>query len=150
MTTDQDPRPSPDDATRARIEALRQRRAGSAAAEQPAPGPDRKSRARAAPTSKRRKHAAAGARILAGGLSATVALGLMSVMAGAEPGTAAAPSPTSPVPAPEPIVIVVRSSTDPNVTPADTNVAAVPAATSSPAPAVAPTAAPPVASSEAS
>ncbi len=57
-------------AAQARIEALRQRRATS--------GAHRDSEA-ARP---RRRHAAAGARILAAGLSASAALGLMGAMAG--------------------------------------------------------------------
>jgi hypothetical protein len=92
MTTD----PSPGDDRAARLEALRRRQAtrstgpagataravspGTAGATSRAvsPGPQRR---------RRRRHAAAGGRILAGGLSAAVAVGLMGAMAHAATGT---------------------------------------------------------------
>lgn len=90
-------------------------------------------------TTDRRRHAATGGRILAGSLSASVALGLMAVMAGADSGATAAQSPASP--SPEPVVIVVRSGTQ-----------TTRAVTGSPAaaPAVVASSAPPVTSSRAS
>jgi hypothetical protein len=105
----------------ARIEALRQRRAASAA-----PRP-----------SGRRRHAAAGSRILAGGLSAAAALGLMGAMAhatGAATGTST--TATAGVPAAPTVIVIHR--------PAGANSGAVAA------PQITPTTAPPVATSKGS
>ena len=99
MTTDSAAQPPPDAATEARLNALRQRRATSTHGNRPTPAKIR------------RRHPAAGARILAGSLSASAALGLIAMMAGADSGpTVGESSPASP--SPEPVVIVGRSSTD--------------------------------------
>ena len=80
----------------------------------------------------KRAHAAAGGRILAAGLSASAALALVGAMAG--------PTPATPTGAPAaPTVVVVRRTSG---SPAS--------ATAEPAPAVTPTAAPPVTTSQAS
>ena len=118
-------------AAQARIEALRQRRATS--------GAHRDSEA-ARP---RRRHAAAGARILAAGLSASAALGLMGAMAGGLSSDGATDqSPTPAVPAAEPVVTVIRRSAN------GADLARTPAI--APAPAVQPTNAAPVTSSQGS
>lgn len=99
MTTDGAAQPPPDAATEARLDALRQRRATSTHGNRPTPAKTR------------RRHPAAGARILVGSVSASAALGLIAMMAGADSGpTVAESSPASP--SPEPVVVVDRSSTD--------------------------------------
>ena len=99
MTTDPTSRVPSDDAGRqARLEALQRRRTATQATEAPPSGKCR------------RRHAATGARILAGSLSASAALGLMAVMAGA-PASDTGATPNAPAAA-RPVVIVVRSSSD--------------------------------------
>ncbi len=78
----------------------------------------------------KRAHAAAGGRILAAGLSASAALALVGAMAG--------PTPATPTGAPAAPTVVRRTSGSPA------------SATAEPAPAVTPTAAPPVTTSQAS
>ena len=132
MTTDDaQARTGADPAAQARIEALRQRRADS--------GAHRDSEA-ARP---RRRHAAAGARILAAGLSASAALGLMGAMAGGLSSDSATDQPpTSAAPVAEPVVIVIRRSAN------GTDLARTPEV--APAPAVQPTNATPITSSQGS
>lgn len=97
MTTDASNRRS-GGMTEARLAALRERRSAPPEADRPAPGKRR-----------RHRHAATGARIVAGGLSVSTALGLAALMAGADPGATVA---GGPAPAPsDRVVIVVRSST---------------------------------------
>ncbi|HSP03386.1 MAG TPA: hypothetical protein VLR27_07795 [Acidimicrobiales bacterium] len=62
-----------------------------------------------APTGQRhrRRHTATGARIVAGGVSVSVALGLMALMAGVDPDPTVAQGPAAP---PPDRVVVVRSS----------------------------------------
>ncbi len=130
MTTDASTQPPPDAATQARLAALRERQGAAQGANRPAAG-----------ERPRRRHAATGARIFAGSLSASAALGLMALMAGVDPGATVAESP-DPSP-PQPVVIVVRSSTGATLTStASPTVAA--------APLVAASTAPPVTSSQAS
>lgn len=98
MTTDTSTRPPSDTATQARLAALRERRAVALDEGRPATGKRH-----------RRRHAATGARIVAGGLSVSTALGLAALMAGVDPGATVA---GGPAPAPsDRVVIVVRSST---------------------------------------
>ncbi len=123
MTTDHPPGPTgaPGD-QRARVDALRRRRATQTAS------PDGNSPG-GRPKRPRRRHAAAGGRIVAAGLSAGAALGLVAAMSGlpraADPATASD----------QPVVVVRRTSGQ---------------ATGTAAPAVAPTDAPPVTTSQAS
>lgn len=115
------------DDRRERLEQLRQRRAASVASGGGSEGNQQRRRPR-------RAHAAAGGRILAAGLSAGAALALVAAMAGLPPSA----TPANPSDAPAPVVVVRRSSWS-----------AV-SASGGPAPAVAPTRAPPVTTSEAS
>lgn len=105
MTTMTDEaQPSLDDATAARIERLRQRRAASAAsptASAPAHGPDRVG-------VKARQGVATGTRIAALGIGGTAMFGIMAALAMADNDAAATPPPTSP--ARQPIVVVIHTS----------------------------------------
>lgn len=114
------------DDRRERLEKLRQRHAASAASGGGSEGNQRRRRPR-------RAHAAAGGRILAAGVSAGAALALVAAMAGLPPSA----TPANPTDAPAPVV--VRRSSGSAVS-----------ASGGPAPAVAPTKAPPVTTSEAS
>lgn len=125
----------------ARLAALRQRRGGRV---EPSLPPDSQAPTASRTPRRRRGHAATGARILAGGVSAGVALALMGVMAEGAFDSDAPAAPAPPDVAAAPILIVVRRGPGPR--PATrTGVATVAAA-----PAVAPTAAPPVALSRGS
>lgn len=123
----------------ARLAALRQRRGGRA---EPGLRPDSQAPIPSRAPSRRRGHAATGARILTGGLSAGVALALMGVMAESTFDSGAPAAPAPPDVAAAPVVIVVRHGSGPALGSQVTAVAA--------APAVAPTAAPPVALSRGS
>jgi hypothetical protein len=102
MTTER----TPTDDRAARLEALRQRRAARPATSD---NPTEPGAATAMPRqrARRRRRAATGGRILAGGLSAAAALGLMGAMAHATSPSTATPTTVENTPA-APTVIVIR------------------------------------------
>lgn len=128
--------PAPGDRA-ARLAALRERRAAAGGATPSPLGPA--TTAPAATPRVRRHHAAAGARIMAGSLSAATALALMGAMAQETTGTAKVPTPASATRTTATVVVIRRSGitapavappVTPTVTPMVTPTAVAPVATS--------------------